>query len=118
MLLRQTTIHWNKFRPLGKWLVVKEDPEQIVTAGGIFLTEKRPTAADVGYSAATVLKIGNQVEGYIGRSLTPGDKVCHRKYLADVIKFSIPHDDGTVVFVMKAEDIEGIVPEGLQIDAI
>lgn len=117
MLLRQSGIKWSQFRPLGKWLVVKEDPEQTETQGGIILTEQRPTAADVGYSTGTVLKVGRDVEDAVGHQLI-GKRICHRKYLADVIRFNERHEDGSLIFIMKSDDVEGIVPEGLKIDAL
>jgi co-chaperonin GroES (HSP10) len=117
MLLRQTYITWNQFRPMGKWMVVKEDPEQCVTAGGIFLTETRPMAADVGYFTGTVLKVGKEVEDALG--INPlGLKICHRKYLADVIRFGEPHEDGCSVFLMKSDDVEAIVRKDIKINAI
>ena len=117
MLFRQTKIKWNQFRPLGRWLIVKEDPEQTKTSGGIILTEQRPTGADVGYFTGTVLRVGRDVQDMIGTDLLH-KRICHRKYLSDVIKFSEPHEDGSLVFVMKSDDVEAIVGSEVKIDSI
>ena len=117
MLLRQTSITWNQFNPFGTWLVVKEDPEQTETKGGIILTEVRPMAADLGFFTGTVLKQGKDVKDTCGFDLV-GERICHRKFLADVIKFSTKHEDGSTVFVMKLDDVEAMVGEGTKIDAI
>lgn len=109
---------WHQFKPIGLKLVIKEDIQQTVTTGGIILTEKLPTAAEVGFYTGTVLKEGSYVQEYLSQSESlVGKRICHRQYLADVVKFN-EKEDGHTVFILDARDVEAIVGSKVQIDAI
>lgn len=113
-------MRYQDIRPIGHQMYVKEDPQQTMTAGGIHLTEILPNAAVVGFYTGIVLRAGVDALEDLNPLASDGNiigkRVCHRQYLADVMKFE--KDEGQVVFILNSKDVEGVVDDGTKVDAI
>ncbi len=117
-------IHPSKCTPNKHQLFILEDPQQTETYGGLILTEKLPTEAEVGFSTGTIYKAGDYAHLLMGLPHTTildnpleGKRVVFRKYLAEACRFNEKIDSKNV-FMIRAEDIVALVKEGVQVHAI
>lgn len=111
-----TPIDVDKFTPRGKWMVVKADPRVKKTKGGIELPDMQLKAERVMEGTGILLKVGNDKEGILdatgGVDLEPGMRVFYRGFLKDAFaEFSVD-PDGQPIFLLRAEDIMGIIEDG------
>lgn len=102
-----------ELRAVGHRVIVKPDPVETKTAGGIILKvdEKRESAAS---QKGTVLMVGpmawkNEVYGFGLEGWAPwckaGDRVFFAKYAGKFIKV----DDEEMVIVLNDEDIQAVI---------
>lgn len=106
---------WKKFTPHGKWVVVKADPRVKKTKGGIELPDMQLQAERVMEGTGHILKVGKDREGIMKACtlmLEPGQRIFYRGFLKDAFQeFGEDPDDGLTVFLLRAEDIMGLVDE-------
>lgn len=95
---------WHTFRPMGKWVIVQDDPRLTVSSGGILLPDQMVAAERVMEGTGTVLKVGPEVAKCLGRPLEPGMRICFRGFLKDAFHEFEP-EEGRTVFLLRAEDV-------------
>lgn len=108
---------WKKFEPKGKWIVVKADPRVKKTKGGIELPEMQLAAERVMEGTGHILKVGSDhkaIHDYCGVMLEPGMRIFYRGFLKDAFAEFATDDDGQPIFLLRAEDIMGIIDEDVQ----
>lgn len=103
------------FHPKGKWVVVKADPRVKKTKGGIELPEMQLQAERVMEGTGHILKVGSDREGILnatgGVMLEPGMRIFYRGFLKDAFYDFTTDDDGQTIFLLRAEDIMGIIED-------
>lgn len=109
-------IDLTRFRPRGKWLVVKADPRVKKTKGGIELPQMQLKAERVMEGTGHILKVGNDREGILdatgGVMLEPGMRIFYRGFLKDASCQEFATDeDGLSIFLLRAEDALGIIED-------
>lgn len=109
------------FSPRGKWMVVKADPRVKKTKGGIELPDKQVQAERVMEGTGCILKVGSDREGILdatgGVMLEAGMRIFYRGFLKDAFaEFSVD-EDGQPIFLLRAEDIMGIIDDESQMGA-
>ncbi len=103
---------WQQVRPRGYWMVVKADPTQTETSGGIVLTQDLPGAAKMGYTTGQILSIGTKVLEFLNMNrdekLTENDlltkKLVYKHYLSEVIRFLTKDEDNQEIFMIHIAD--------------
>ncbi len=103
-----------KFTPHGKWIVVKADPRVKKTKGGIELPDMQLQAERVMEGTGHILKVGSDrkaIEAYCGVMLEPGMRIFYRGFLKDAFAEFTVDADGQPIFLLRAEDIMGIIDE-------
>jgi co-chaperonin GroES (HSP10) len=111
---------WKKFSPRGKWVVVKADPRVKKTSGGIVLPDMQLQAERVMEGTGHILKVGSDREGIIkacGMMLEPNMRIFYRGFLKDAFADFATDEDGQSIFLLRAEDIMGLVEEGVTMGA-
>lgn len=115
------SIDLKKFQPRGKWVVVKADPRVKKTKGGIELPEMQLQAERVMEGTGHILKVGSDREGILdatgGEMLEAGMRICYRGFLKDAFAEFTTDADGQPIFLLRAEDIIGIIEEDIQMGA-
>ncbi len=115
------TIDVKKFSPRGKWVVVKADPRVKKTKGGIELPDRQLAAERVMEGTGRILKVGSDREGILdatgGVMLESGMRICYRGFLKDAFAEFSTDEDGQPIFLLRAEDIMGIIDEDTQMGA-
>lgn len=109
-------IDLKKFRPRGKWLVVKADPRVKKTKGGIELPDMQLMAERVMEGTGHILKVGSDREGILdstgGVMLEAGMRIFYRGFLKDASCHEFDVDEnGQAIFLLRAEDVLGIIDE-------
>lgn len=105
---------WKKFTPHGKWVVVKADPRLKKTSGGIVLPDMQLQAERVMEGTGHILKVGKDrkgIEKACGQMLEAGQRIFFRGFLKDAFQEFATDDDGLAIFLLRAEDIMGIIDE-------
>lgn len=105
---------WKKFTPKGKWLVVKADPRVKKTKGGIELPDMQLQAERVMEGTGHILRVGSDREGILNacsEMLEPGMRIFYRGFLKDAFAEFATDEDGQAIFLLRAEDIMGIIAE-------
>lgn len=105
---------WKKFVPKGKWIVVKADPRVKKTSGGIVLPDMQLQAERVMEGTGHILKVGSDrkaIEDYCGVMLESGMRIFYRGFLKDAFQDFGTDDDGLAIFLLRCEDIMGIIDE-------
>lgn len=109
------------FRPRGKWVVVKSDPRMKKTKGGIELPDKQLQAERVMEGTGRILKVGSDREGILdatgGVMLEAGQRIFFRGFLKDAFAEFTVDEDGLAIFLLRAEDIMGIIDDDVQMGA-
>lgn len=110
---------WQQYKPIKLQLLVTEDRVPQTSSGGIFLTDKLPVAAELGFYTGVVLKESKNVQKglQLSESLV-GKRICHRKYFGEARRLKEPDEDGHLVFLIEASDVVAIIGEGITIDVI
>lgn len=111
---------WKKFKPMGKWLVVKGDPRVKKTAGGIELPDQMVAAERVMEGTGRILKVGadrKAVEDYAGFQLEPGMRICFRGFLKDAFAEFDTDEDGQPIFLLRVEDVLMVIPDDINMGA-
>lgn len=114
------TIDIKTFHPKGKWVVVKADPRVKKTKGGIELPEMQLQAERVMEGTGKILKVGDDREGILdacGVMLEPNMRIFYRGFLKDAFAEFTTDEDGQPIFLLRAEDIMGIIEDDIQMGA-
>jgi co-chaperonin GroES (HSP10) len=115
------SIDLKKFSPRGKWIVVKADPRVKKTKGGIELPDMQLQAERVMEGTGHILKVGRDREGILnctgGVMLEVGMRIFYRGFLKDAFAEFTVDADGQPIFLLRAEDIMGIVDEDIVMGA-
>lgn len=115
------SIDLKTFRPHGKWLVVKADPRVKKTKGGIELPDMQLMAERVMEGTGRILKVGSDREGILdatgGVMLESGMRIFYRGFLKDAFAEFTTDEDGQPIFLLRAEDIMGILEDDSQMGA-
>lgn len=110
-----------KFSPRGKWIVVKADPRVKKTKGGIELPDMQLSAERVMEGTGKILKVGNDREGILdatgGVMLESGMRIFYRGFLKDAFAEFTVDADGLPIFLLRAEDVMGIIDDESQMGA-
>lgn len=108
-------LDYKKFRPRGKWIVVKADPRVKKTKGGIELPEAQLQVERVMEGTGRILKVGSDREGILdatgGVMLEPGMRIFYRGFLKDAFHEFSTDSDGQTIFLLRAEDVMGIIED-------
>lgn len=103
------------FKPRGKWVVVKADPRMKTTKGGIELPDFLVGAERVMEGTGRILKVGSGREAILdvtgGVMLEPGQRIFFRGFLKDAFHDFSMDEDGLRIFLLRAEDIMGIIDD-------
>jgi co-chaperonin GroES (HSP10) len=114
-------LDWHKFSPRGKWVLVKADPRVKQTAGGIILTDQQTMVERVMEGTGHILKIGTDREGILdatgGVMLESGMRIFYRGFLKDAFHEFSTDADGLTIFLLRAEDVMGIIDEDVRMGA-
>jgi co-chaperonin GroES (HSP10) len=109
------------FTPHGKWLVVKGDARVKKTKGGIELPDMQLQAERVMEGTGHILKVGTDTEAILdytgGVELEPGMRVFFRGFLKDAFSEFTTDEDGQPIFLLRVEDIMGIIDEDVVMGA-
>ncbi len=114
-------LNWKKFTPRGKWMVVKADPRVKQTAGGIVLPQQQLAVERVMEGTGHILKVGSDRKAILdytgGIQLEPGMRIFYRGFLKDAFQEFTQDEDGQPIFLLRVEDIMGILDEDVQMGA-
>lgn len=112
------TLDLKTFHPRGKWLVVKADPRVKKTKGGIELPDMQLQAERVMEGTGHILKVGSDREGILdatgGEMLEAGMRIVFRGFLKDAFAEFSTDEDGQPIFLLRAEDVIGIIDEDVR----
>lgn len=115
------TLDIQHFRPRGKWLVVKADSRVKKTKGGIELPDMQLKAERVMEGTGHIIKVGSDREGILnstgGVMLEVGMRICYRGFLKDAFADFTTDEDGQPIFLLRAEDVIGIIDEEVTMGA-
>lgn len=110
-----------KFKPKGKWVVVKADPRVKTTKGGIELPDQQVMIERTMEGTGRILKVGSDREGILdatgGVMLEPGMRIFYRGFLKDAFHEFTTDSDGQLIFLLRAEDIMGIIDDDVKMGA-
>lgn len=105
----------------GSWLLVESDPRMKKTKGGIELPEQLLGIERVMEGTGVILKVSDDKEKILeatgGEELTTGMRVLFRGFLKDAFDDFEELTPGRKIFLIKAEDIMGIVDESVTMGA-
>lgn len=108
----------DKFSPRGKWVVVKADPRVKKTTGGIELPDMQLAAERVMEGTGRILKVSDQPKDQEairdvcgGVLLEKGMRIFYRGFLKDAFAQFTVDADGNTIFLLRAEDVLGIIDE-------
>jgi co-chaperonin GroES (HSP10) len=108
-------LDYRSFTPKGKWVLVKADARVKKTKGGIELPEMLLAVERVMEGTGHILKVGSDKEGILdvtgGEVLEPGMRIFYRGFLKDAFHEFATDEDGQTIFILRAEDIMGIVED-------
>ena len=114
-------LDWKKFSPRNKWVLVKSDPRMKQSAGGIVLPDKQTMVERVMEGTGHILKVGTDREGILdatgGVMLEPGMRIFFRGFLKDAFHEFATDEDGLTIFLLRAEDVMGIIDEDVRMGA-
>jgi co-chaperonin GroES (HSP10) len=112
-------LRWQDWRPIHKWLFVKADPRVKKTRGGIELPDQQVMVERVMEGTGRLLKVGNreEIQYAVGADLEPGMRICFRGFLKDAFQEFEKDADGCAIFMLRAEDVMAIIPEGVTMGA-
>lgn len=106
---------YKTFSPHGKWLVVKADARVPKTRGGIHLPDKQVEVERVMEGTGRILKVGSDRNGILdatgGVLLEPGMRIFYRGFLKDAFHEFSTDEDGQSIFILRAEDVMGIIED-------
>lgn len=109
------SIDYKRFQPRGKWVLVKSDPRREQTSSGIFLPQKEVDAEKVAEGTGKILKVGTDREGILdatgGVMLEAGMRIFYRGFLKDAFHEFSTDPDGQTIFILRAEDVMGIIED-------
>jgi len=112
---------WKKFKPMGKWIVVKGDPRMKKTKGGIELPDQLVGVERVMEGTGKILKVGadrKAIEDYGGFQLEAGMRICFRGFLKDATQAEFtPDEDGQPIFMLRVEDVLMVISDDVQMGA-
>lgn len=112
---------WRTVRPKGKWVLAKADPRMKKSKGGIELPDMTLGVERVMEGTAHILRVGTDREGILdatgGVMLEAGMRFFFRGFLKDAFHEFEPDADGCTIFMIRAEDVMGIIDEDVQMGA-
>ncbi len=98
-----------KLTPLHDRIVVKRDPEQDKTAGGIYIPETAREKSQFGEVVAVGLGRRNDAGQRIPLDIKVGDRVMFGKYAGTEAKRYYYESGGEELVVMREEEVLGII---------
>jgi co-chaperonin GroES (HSP10) len=112
-------LRWQQCRLRHKWIIVKADPRVKKTRGGIELPDQQVAVERVMEGTGRILSIGNrqEIRDCVGDDLEPGMRICFRGFLKDAFQEFERDEDGCPIFLLRAEDVMAIIPEGVTMGA-
>lgn len=109
------------FTPRGKWIVVKSDERVTKTKGGIELPNQLLGIEKVMEGTGRILKVGSDREAILdvtgGVMLEAGQHIFFRGFLKDAFHDFAMDEDGLRIFLLRAEDIMGIIDDDTKMGA-